>query len=90
NGQQARPVLHETLALQLELRTLDQLSVDSAVTEEIARPFDLRNGPLWRVLLLQVNADEHVLVLTVHHIAADGWSMQVMVDEFSALYQAAV
>jgi len=90
DGQQARPVLHDTLALQLEQRTLDQSSVDSAVAQEIARPFDLRNGPLWRVSLLQVNTDEHVLVLTVHHIAADGWSMQVMVDEFSALYQAAV
>ncbi|MHC8338371.1 amino acid adenylation domain-containing protein [Pseudomonas sp. HLT2-19-2] len=90
DGQQARPVLHDNLALQLDERTLDQSSVDTAVAEEIARPFDLRTGPLWRVLLLQVNADEHVLVLTVHHIAADGWSMQVMVDEFSALYQAAV
>jgi amino acid adenylation domain-containing protein/non-ribosomal peptide synthase protein (TIGR01720 family) len=90
DGQQARPVLHDTLALQLEQRTLDQSSVDSAVADEIARPFDLRSGPLWRVLLLQINTDEHVLVLTVHHIAADGWSMQVMVDEFSALYQAAV
>ncbi|MHC8287881.1 amino acid adenylation domain-containing protein [Pseudomonas sp. XS1P51] len=90
DGQQARPVLHEKLPLQLQERTLDQSSIDSAVAEEIARPFDLRNGPLWRVLLLQVRAEEHVLVLTVHHIAADGWSMQVMVDEFSALYQAAV
>ncbi|MGH8422550.1 MAG: amino acid adenylation domain-containing protein, partial [Pseudomonas fluorescens] len=88
--EQARPVLHDNLALQLDERTLDQSSIDNAVAEEIARPFDLRNGPLWRVLLLQVNTDEHVLVLTVHHIAADGWSMQVMVDEFSALYQAAV
>ncbi len=41
-------------------------------------------------LLLHVSAEDHVLVLTVHHIAADGWSMQVMVDEFSELYQAAV
>ncbi|MGE8186570.1 amino acid adenylation domain-containing protein [Pseudomonas sp. NPDC086278] len=90
DGQQARPVLHDTLALQLEHRTLDQCAVDRAVAQEIARPFNLRTGPLWRVLLLQVNADEHVLVLTVHHIAADGWSMQIMVDEFSALYQAAV
>ncbi|WP_415757294.1 amino acid adenylation domain-containing protein [Pseudomonas sp. LT1P18] len=90
DGQQARPVLHDNLALQLDERTLDQSSIDNAVAEEIARPFDLRNGPLWRVLLLQVNTDEHVLVLTVHHIAADGWSMQVMVDEFSALYQAAI
>ncbi|MVV47310.1 amino acid adenylation domain-containing protein [Pseudomonas sp. PB120] len=90
DGQQASPILHEHLALQLEQRALDQASVDQAVAAEIARPFDLRNGPLWRVLLLQVNTDEHVLVLTVHHIAADGWSMQVMVDEFSTLYQAAV
>jgi amino acid adenylation domain-containing protein/non-ribosomal peptide synthase protein (TIGR01720 family) len=90
DGQQARPVLHENLSLQLEERHCDQLSIDRAVAEEIARSFDLRNGPLWRVLLLQVNANEHVLVLTVHHIAADGWSMQVMVDEFSTLYQAGV
>jgi amino acid adenylation domain-containing protein/non-ribosomal peptide synthase protein (TIGR01720 family) len=90
DGLQARAVLHDPLALQLIERPLDQASLDNAVAEEIARPFDLRNGPLWRVLLLQVNANEHVLVLTVHHIAADGWSMQVMVDEFSALYQAAV
>ncbi|MGZ7457997.1 amino acid adenylation domain-containing protein [Pseudomonas sp. Ma2-10] len=89
DGQPARPVLHDNLALQLDERTLDQSSIDNAVAEEIARPFDLRTGPLWRVLLLQVNTDEHLLVLTVHHIAADGWSMQVMVDEFSALYQAA-
>ncbi|WP_447903369.1 amino acid adenylation domain-containing protein [Pseudomonas serbica] len=90
DGQQARALLHTELALQLSERQLDESSVDAAVAEEIARPFDLRNGPLWRALLLQVGAEEHVLVLTVHHIAADGWSMQVMVDEFSALYQAAV
>ncbi|HCS44702.1 MAG TPA: non-ribosomal peptide synthetase, partial [Pseudomonas sp.] len=90
DGQQARPVLHENLSLQLEERHSDQSSTHSAVAEEIARPFDLRNGPLWRALLLQLSAEEHVLVLTVHHIAADGWSMQVMVDEFSALYQAGV
>jgi amino acid adenylation domain-containing protein/non-ribosomal peptide synthase protein (TIGR01720 family) len=90
DGQQARPLVHKELALQLTERQLDESSINNAVAEEIARPFDLRNGPLWRVLLLQVNANKHVLVLTVHHIAADGWSMQVMVDEFSALYQAAV
>jgi amino acid adenylation domain-containing protein/non-ribosomal peptide synthase protein (TIGR01720 family) len=90
DGQQARPLVHAELALQLSERHLDESSVDAAVAEEIARPFDLRNGPLWRASLLQVSAEEHVLVLTVHHIAADGWSMQVMVDEFSALYHAAV
>ncbi|MHC8318539.1 amino acid adenylation domain-containing protein [Pseudomonas sp. LB3P31] len=90
NAQQARPVVHVDLPLQLSQWPIDESSINRAVAEEIARPFDLRNGPLWRVLLLQVSSEEHVLVLTVHHIAADGWSMQVMVDEFSALYHAAV
>ncbi|WP_419709281.1 amino acid adenylation domain-containing protein [Pseudomonas sp. NFX224] len=89
DGQQARPRVHAELALQLSERPVAESSINDAVAEEIAQPFDLRNGPLWRALLLQISAEEHVLVLTVHHIAADGWSMQVMVDEFSALYQAA-
>ncbi len=89
DGQQARPVIHAELPLQFTQRSIDESAIDSAVAEEIAQPFDLRNGPLWRAVLLQVGTDDHVLVLTVHHIAADGWSMQVMVDEFSALYQAA-
>jgi amino acid adenylation domain-containing protein/non-ribosomal peptide synthase protein (TIGR01720 family) len=90
DGQLARPQVHAELALQLSERPVAESSINAAVAEAIAQPFDLRNGPLWRALLLQVSAQEHVLVLTVHHIAADGWSMQVMVDEFSALYQAGV
>lgn len=89
DGDQARGVLHASLPLALRELTLDQPSaaqIDAQVAEEIRQPFDLRTGPLLRVLLLKVAADEHVLVLTVHHIAADGWSMQVMVDEFSQLY----
>jgi amino acid adenylation domain-containing protein/non-ribosomal peptide synthase protein (TIGR01720 family) len=90
DGQQVLARVHAELALQLRARPVAQASINDAVAEAIAEPFDLRNGPLWRVLLLQVSAEDHVLVLTVHHIAADGWSMQVMIDEFSALYQAAI
>ncbi|MCY1490218.1 Dimodular nonribosomal peptide synthase [compost metagenome] len=93
DGQQARPVLHASLPLQfseLSLEAPSQAQIDALVEEEMRQPFDLRNGPLLRVLLLKVAADEHVLVLTVHHIAADGWSMQLMVDEFAQLYQARV
>ena len=89
DGDQARGVLHAHLPLALRELTLDQPSaaqIDAQVAEEMRQPFDLRTGPLLRVLLLKVAADEHVLVLTVHHIAADGWSMQVMVDEFCELY----
>jgi amino acid adenylation domain-containing protein/non-ribosomal peptide synthase protein (TIGR01720 family) len=58
------------------------------VEQEIARPFDLQHGPLLRVSLLQLDVDDHVLVLTLHHIVTDGWSMGVLVEEFSRLYAA--
>ncbi|MFS2197920.1 amino acid adenylation domain-containing protein [Pseudomonas sp. Pseusp3] len=54
--------------------------------EEVARPFDLRHGPLLRVRVLRVAEDEHVLLLTVHHIVADDWSFRVLINEFVTLY----
>ncbi|KPW12257.1 Peptide synthase, partial [Pseudomonas amygdali pv. aesculi] len=62
-----------------------------AIREEQARlPFDLQNGPLLRVTLLQLDEDEHQLLVTLHHIIADGWSLNVLIDEFSRLYASAV
>ena len=58
------------------------------VEHETQQLFDLQQGPLLRVKLLKVSADEHVLVLTQHHIVSDGWSMQVMVDELVQCYAA--
>src|SRR5262249_39699991 len=58
--------------------------------EEAARPFDLEHGPLWRAQLVRLNAAEHVLLFTMHHIISDGWSMGVLVREVSALYEAYV
>ncbi|MGW8391850.1 amino acid adenylation domain-containing protein [Pseudoduganella sp. HUAS MS19] len=51
-------------------------------------PFDLEQGPLLRVGLLREADDAHVLVVVMHHIVSDGWSMQVIVDEFVAEYRA--
>ncbi|MEH2084715.1 MAG: non-ribosomal peptide synthase/polyketide synthase [Nostoc sp.] len=56
--------------------------------EEVCKPFDLANGCVLRVKLWQVATDEYVLVLAIHHIAADGWSMGVLTNELSAYYQA--
>ncbi|MCP8466331.1 non-ribosomal peptide synthase/polyketide synthase [Pseudomonas sp. ZM23] len=55
---------------------------------EAQRPFDLRNGPLLRLILLKLADADHVLLLTMHHIVSDGWSIRVLVDEFSRLYGA--
>ncbi len=54
--------------------------------EEVARPFDLERDSVLRASALRLAPDEHVLLLVVHHIAADGWSLGVMVEEIVALY----
>lgn len=54
--------------------------------EEGRKPFDLARGRLLRATLLQLAADEYVLLLTIHHIISDGWSMIVIIREINALY----
>ncbi|MFD0313324.1 amino acid adenylation domain-containing protein [Streptomyces flavalbus] len=55
--------------------------------QEFARPFDLGTGPLMRMTFLRLADDEHVLLLTMHHIVADLWSTSVLFGELIALYQ---
>lgn len=57
-------------------------------SEEARRPFDLSHGPLLRVRLLKLHDHEHVVLLTMHHIISDGWSMGVLIKEVGALYNA--
>ncbi|MEG8247238.1 non-ribosomal peptide synthetase [Pseudomonas paracarnis] len=60
------------------------------VREDQARsPFDLEKGPLLRVTLVRLGDEEHQLLVTLHHIIADGWSLNILIDEFSRLYAAA-
>jgi acyl carrier protein len=56
--------------------------------EEASRPFDLGRGPLLRSTMLRLGATDHALLLTMHHIVSDGWSMGVLVSEITALYGA--
>jgi hypothetical protein len=60
------------------------------IAAEAARPFDLKSGPLLRVQLLRLGEEEHVLLVTMHHIVSDGWSIGVMVREVATLYAAYV
>jgi amino acid adenylation domain-containing protein/thioester reductase-like protein len=55
--------------------------------EFVARPFDLSTGPLGRTLLIQLAPHDHVLVLVLHHIVADGWSLGIFLREFTILYE---
>src|ERR1041385_2126757 len=64
--------------------------VDRLVLEEARRPFALERGPMFRRSLLRCAAEEHVLVMTFHHIALDGWSVRLLLHELAELYGAAL
>jgi amino acid adenylation domain-containing protein len=76
----------------VELRELPEgeweAQVHRLAREEVQRPFDLEHGPLVRAKLLRRDAEEHVLILTMHHIVSDGWSQGVFWRELAALYEA--
>src|SRR5262249_30711676 len=55
---------------------------------EAHQPFDVKRGPLLRVTLLRHTPEEHVVLVTLHHIIADGWSIGVLLDDGAALYPA--
>jgi amino acid adenylation domain-containing protein/FkbM family methyltransferase len=87
----------EQLDLPLPLADLSRLPRAARETEALrvagaasVRPFDLARGPLLRTALLRLGGDEHALLLTLHHIAADAWSLGVLLAEVAALYPAAL
>jgi amino acid adenylation domain-containing protein/non-ribosomal peptide synthase protein (TIGR01720 family) len=89
------PVVHDAADLPLPVVSLAALPEDERAAalrreeqEEIGRPFDLVAGPLLRARLIEISAAEHVLLLTVHHIVADAWTMAVVGNELAALYAA--
>ncbi|HKQ62818.1 MAG TPA: amino acid adenylation domain-containing protein, partial [Candidatus Polarisedimenticolaceae bacterium] len=63
-------------------------SVDEIERQEAIRPFDLAHGPLFRAALLRLGPELHVLLLVMHHIVSDGWSVGVMLDELRTRYEA--
>jgi len=88
-------VIAPTMALPLpvvDLRHLPETAREAAVQQraaEVSRePFDLARGPLWRATLLQLHATEHLLLLVMHHIVSDNWSIGIFIQEMAALYNA--
>jgi amino acid adenylation domain-containing protein len=69
-----------------DLSSAAKSEVEAQVAEECRKPFDLAIGPLLRVTLLHLAEHEHVLVVTMHHIISDGWSMGIFFDELVSGY----
>jgi amino acid adenylation domain-containing protein len=84
---------HFDFALQIvNLRELPvserEVQARSLTTQDAQRPFDLERDSLFRVTLLALDDQEQILLLTMHHIISDGWSMGVILRELAALYKA--
>ncbi|GCF07282.1 non-ribosomal peptide synthase/polyketide synthase [Dictyobacter arantiisoli] len=94
----AAQIIHETLSIHLPVITVLDATVDQSseqdetlarlIHECVNQPFDLVKGPLLRVQLFQLAAEEHILVLTMHHIVSDAWSNAIFLFELSNLYTA--
>ena len=67
-------------------RCLDARALERAVSEEAFQPFDLERGPLVRLTLFERGPDEDLLVLSIHHLISDLWSLAVLLRELGALY----
>ena len=65
-----------------------EVEVQRIMNEEAGTGFDLRRGPLIRVKVLRLEEEQHVALFTMHHIVSDGWSMEILIREVGALYQA--
>jgi len=91
--QHISPFLSFTL-LVVDLSTLPLTQRENLALQLISReahlPFDLAQGPLLRGELVRLGSQEHVLLLTMHHIIVDGWSLGLLLHELSLLYQALV
>jgi len=95
DGGQPRQVILPPAGFALPLVDLTALAPErrepvaaERIAEEARRPFDLARGPLLRLGLFRVDATEHVLLLVLHHIVSDGWSLGVLVREVGALVTA--
>ena len=93
NGQPLQ-VISPLQPLTLSVRDISRLpegereaEVRRRATDEAALPFDLDRGPLIRARLLRLGEQEHILLLTIHHIVFDGWSEGILFQELSVLYE---
>jgi amino acid adenylation domain-containing protein len=89
------PIVSPNLRIRLTVNDLSNLAAAEAETkgkslsrEAAEHPFDLVNGPLIRASLIRFNPSDQILVITLHHICSDGWSLVLLFEELARIYDA--
>ena len=85
---EAAPISFSSIDLSATARETHRHLCERLAAEEAQRPFDLENGPLLRGVLIRVAETEHLVLLTMHHVVSDLWSMGILLDELSKTYEA--
>ena len=86
----AEPVTMQEIDLRGDSSETRAARLERVASTEAARPFDLATGPLLRATLVRIDAEDHALILSLHHIICDGWSVGLISRELSELYAAGV
>src|SRR5215208_2481523 len=91
----ARQVIAKTLIIEVPVDDLTnvpasehELAISKLAREEARRSFDISTGPLLRARLLRISAEQQVLLMTMHHIITDGWSIGLLFRELGMIYEA--
>jgi hypothetical protein len=94
-GGQGVQVIDEPGHFHLDLVNLSELGeeqrrgeAERLAQEDAERPFDLAKGPLFRAKLLRLGSQQHVVIVNMHHIVSDGWSMGILIREIGSIYAA--
>jgi len=92
-----RQIVHEDLAVEIKRADLSEVpssqqndALRALLLSEMQKPFDLESGSPWRILLVRLSSQEHVLLRVTHHIVYDGWTSGIFERELSEVYSALV
>ncbi|MCL5072430.1 MAG: amino acid adenylation domain-containing protein [Actinobacteria bacterium] len=87
---EAKQIVKPAYKMKLGVEQIKEEEINTVLSEEVLKPFDLSQGPLMRVKMYCVGREEHVLLIVQHHIITDGWSTGVLLSELVALYNSYV
>ncbi|MCY9165986.1 amino acid adenylation domain-containing protein [Bacillus atrophaeus] len=86
-------IIHDDIPLELQHYDFSKLpsseqqkAIDRVIEQDATTPFNLRTGPIMRAILICLNSEEHVLIVDIHHIANDHWSIGILFRELAAIY----
>jgi len=87
DGEPRQIIAPDAAGVTIAVEAIDESALAARAVHEAQQPFDLAAGPLIRARVLRVSANDHVLLLTMHHIVCDGWSIGIALRELGAAYR---